>query len=213
MSFTSNEYEEYTIRLHHKRDLDLFTLYMNDKMFKRKIVKILSDYAKGITPIYPLDGVEFHYENAVRNGELTYKSQVMQLYVNKKLYPEVVELLSQVRKYYRCDLIKCVIKNSLPFPITALYFSDIKVVSLQKNETVNGNVIAEEKTDAVKKVKKKAKKTADIEKILNPETTHISRNDDNKSIDDKDSTVTRTEDMQEENSNNTDIFDMLIENY
>ena len=126
MSFTSNAYEEYTLRLHNKRDLDLLTLYMNDKNFKRKVINLLSDYANGVIPNYSLDDVNIDFESATDGSSVTYKSQYMRLFVNKKSYPEVISLLSKIRRKYKCDFIKCIVKNSLKTPISSLYFIDIE---------------------------------------------------------------------------------------
>ena len=67
---------DYPIRLHHRRDLDVVTLYCNDPKFQKKIAKLLNDYAQGRKPYYSLDGVEIARYGANRDDkdifEMTY---------------------------------------------------------------------------------------------------------------------------------------------
>lgn len=165
MSFTSSDYEDCTIRIHNKRDLDLLTLYMNDKKFKRKVLNILSDYANGITPNYSLDDVDIDFKNATDDNSVAYKSQYIRLFINKKSYPEVVSLLSKIRKKYKCDFIKNIVKNSLKMPISYLYFIDYEdgkelnekmCVSLTEDSQKDEKIVKAKK-DTPKKEKSKNK--------------------------------------------------------
>lgn len=179
MSFTSNAYEEYTLRLHNKRDLDLLTLYMNDKNFKRKVINLLSDYANGVIPNYSLDNVNIDLKSATDSNSVTYKSQYMRLFVNKKSYPEVISLLSKIRRKYKCDFIKCIVKNSLKIPISSLYFTEVED-GMELNENL-GKLLANDSEIDTKIVKARKgtpkKEKSKIEPILSIKQEDLIKDD------------------------------------
>lgn len=117
----------YTVRLYSRNDLDLVTLHQNDPKFNQRVVEILSDYAKGKKPVYPINSVIINTENIVDDkNRLLLKTVQLHLRVDINKYPEVIELMDSIRDKYGCDFIKCIVKNAIPFPISNLYFTEIK---------------------------------------------------------------------------------------
>lgn len=212
MSFTT-DYRRYPIRLYSMHDLDLLTLYNNDKKFKKKVVKILSDYAKGIKPSYSLKGINITDKGAVIDNEIALKTQRINLNINPKKYPEVINLLISVRFRYRGDFVKCLVKNALPFPVTQLYFEEFNEVELITDKALFNEDNKELKKKEVIKAKKKEKKITEKPIINNSkkaeeiEVVKEEVHNDYKIMDDTDLDTYKSDDGY------SDLLDNLIENY
>lgn len=113
----------HTLRLYKQKDLDLVTLYNSDRNFNRKMVKILCDYANGVRSFYPMTGVNFDRDTALKNNSINYENIYIHLSISKKNFA-ADNLLKKIRKGYKNDFIKNIIRSSLPYPVSDLYFEE-----------------------------------------------------------------------------------------
>lgn len=202
-------YKEYTLWLRKIRDLDLITLYLNDKRFKKKVIQVLSDFANGIKPNYSLENVSIAYDDRLKDESLTYPTQYMKIIVNPKKYPEIIEMLDNIRYRHRGDFIKCIIKNSLPYPICNMYFKEFKEVDLAYNGSVDtdtkGNMADVEKTEKTKKqadrkIPEQYKQTETLEVLEKIENT-------------RDEVQKQENNVQHEDNNYIDMLSGIIEDF
>lgn len=106
-SSKNTSYKQVSIRLYRRHDIDLISLYKNPELnFKAAILMTLNSYAKGESLLF------LPAESNIKIKEYKYMYQIF-IKIDRSKYPDVINLLDNVKEGYRTIFIKSVLRGTL----------------------------------------------------------------------------------------------------
>lgn len=106
-SSKNTSYKQVSIRLYRRHDIDLISLYKNPELnFKAAILMTLNSYAKGESLLF------LPAASDIKTKEYKYVYQIF-IKIDKAKYPDIINLLDNVKDGYRTIFIKSVLRGAL----------------------------------------------------------------------------------------------------